>query len=70
MIEEGDRLRLLEERLFLDEVKADVEKKLGVWSGTKKENCLADLKVAVLVKNSLKSYEKTKKDFEESFFNF
>ena len=63
-------LRLIEERLFVEEVEDEVEKKLGSWIGSKKQNCLADLKVAVTVKNALKAYEKNKKDHEKSFFVF
>ena len=70
LVEDGDSLRLMEEKLFVEEVKDEVEKKLGSWIGSKKQNCLADLKVAVTVKNALKAYEKNKKDHEKSFFVF
>ena len=36
LIEDGDSLRLMEERLFITEVKHEVEKKLGSWIGSKK----------------------------------
>ena len=70
LVKDGDSLRLMEERLFVEEVKHEVEKKLGSWIGSRKQNCFADLKVAVTVKNALKAYEKNKKDHEKSFFIF
>ena len=68
--EYGCELRVMEERIFLDLVKSDVEKETGIWKGDRDQNNLADEKIARVVKNALKGYEKNKKNFEDSYFMF
>lgn len=40
------------------------------WSGTVKENKMADTKVAMSIRNSFQNYERDRKDGDVSFFNF
>ena len=70
MSEYGCELRVMEERIFLDLVKSEVEKETGIWKGDRYQNNLADEKIARVIKNALKGYEKNKKDFEDSYFMF
>ena len=51
-------------------VKSEVEKEFGSWTGTLNENKKADILIVTALYNSLKSYEKTRKPYEESFFVF
>ena len=68
--EEGDKLRKIEEKMFTDLVKKEVEKEVGEWRGSKQENNLADFKIVMNVKSSFRTYEKTKQSFEKVFFKF
>ena len=63
-----EKIRKMEEELFLTFVKKDVEDEQGTWVGSVSNNRLADTKVAGIVKTSFKNYEKTKKKFEPAFF--
>ena len=40
------------------------------WSGSLKENKLADEKVAMSIRNSFQNYERDRKGKDVSFFNF
>ena len=68
--EEGDKLRKIEEKMFTDLVKKEVEKEVGEWRVSKQENNLADFKIVMNVKSSFRTYEKTKQSFEKIFFKF
>ena len=63
-----DRIRKIEEELFVTFVKKEVEAEQGTWVGSVDNNRLADRRVAAIVKTSFKNYEKTKKKFEPAFF--
>ena len=65
---EVDRIRKIEEDLFVTFVKKEVEAEHGTWVGSVDNNRLADRRVAAIVKTSFKNYEKTKKKFEPAFF--
>ena len=65
---EVDRIRKIEEELFVTFVKKEVEAEQGTWVGSVDNNRLADKRVAAIVKTSFKNYEKTKKKFEPAFF--
>ena len=65
---EADRIRKIEEELFVTFVKKEVEAEQGTWVGSVENNRLADKRVAAIVKTSFKNYEKTKKKFEPAFF--
>ena len=65
---EADRIRKIEEELFVTFVKKEVEAEQGTWVGSVDNNRLADRRVAAIVKTSFKNYEKTKKKFEPAFF--
>ena len=70
MNDRGDKLRSIEERIFVDVIKEKIVKESGAWKGSKRQNKDADKKVSVLVRNSLKAYEKNKKAYENSYFYF
>ena len=63
------RMMTIEETTF-GVVKSEVEKEFGSWTGTLNENKKADILIVTALYNSLKSYEKTRKPYEESFFVF
>ena len=65
---EVDRIRKIEEELFVTFLKKEVEAEQGTWVGSVDNNRLADRRVAAIVKTSFKNYEKTKKKFEPAFF--
>jgi len=65
---EVDRIRKIEEVLFVTFVKKEVEAEQGNWVGSVDNNRLADRRVAAIVKTSFKNYERTKKKFEPAFF--
>ena len=67
---EGVKLRDIEFKLFLSFAKSEVERELGVWSGTVDQHKLADAKIALSVRNAFKNYEEDKNDYEKSFFDF
>lgn len=66
----GNALRKTEEELFENFVKVEVEQEVGPWTGSKKQNKSADMKIAVIVKSSFRSYEKTRKSYEKGYFKF
>ena len=69
--EEGEKLRKIEEEMFVTFIKQEVEEEIrGPWTGSKEQNRLADFKIALCVKSSFKVYEKTRQLFEKSYFNF
>ena len=68
--EEGEKLRKIEEKMFTELVKKEVEEELGDWSGSKEQNDLADNKISMNIKSSFRVYEKTKASHEKSFFKF
>ena len=68
--ERGSKLRKIEENLFKEVVKFEVEEALGPWTGSAIQNRSADLKISTGIKSSFKSYEKNKQSFEESYFKF
>ena len=65
---EVDRIRKIEQELFVTFVKKEVEAEQGTWVGSVDNNRLADRRVAAIVKTSFKNYEKTKKKFEPAYF--
>ena len=56
--------------MFQELIRREVEDETGSWSGSIDQNQLADMKIASSVRNSLKAYEKNRKNFEESYFKF
>ena len=68
--EEGKKLRKIEEKMFAEQVKKEVEEEVGDWCGLKEQNNLADAKISLNVKSSFRVYEKSKKPFEKSYFKF
>ena len=68
--EDANRLAGIEMEIFGNIVK-DVEKEMDQeWSGTKKENRIADEKVAMSIRNSFLNYERDRKANAPSFFKF
>ena len=67
---EGDRIRVIEEEVFFQSVKAEVENMMGPWCGTPRQNECADSRIAISIKSAFKVYEKNKEDFEDSYFKF
>lgn len=63
-----ERLLAIEMRIFCN-VKKEIEATLGPWSGTARENFMADTKIAQSISSSFKSYEKGMKR-HGSFFDF
>ena len=68
--EAGDAMRKTEEDLFKTFVRLEVEQEMGQWSGSGLQNKAADMKIAVIVKSTFRSYEKTRKPYENSYFKF
>ena len=68
--EDADRLSRIEMEIF-GNIVLEVEKKTEMgWSGSRKENRLADEKVAMSIRNSLHNYERDRKADAPSFFKF
>ena len=65
---EVDRIRKIEQELFVSFVKKEVEAEQGSWIGSVENNRLADKRVAAIVKTSFKNYERIKKKFEPAYF--
>ena len=65
---EVDRIRKIEQDLFVSFIKKEVEAEQGSWIGSVENNRLADKRVAAIVKTSFKNYEKNKKKFEPAYF--
>ena len=65
MNDRGDKLRSIEERIFVDVIKDKIIKESRVCNGSKKQAKDADKKVSVLIRNSLK-YKKNKKAYENT----
>ena len=68
--EAGENLRKTEEDIFKSLVKEEVEKEMGSWTGSEHQNKNADMKVAIIVKNSFRNYENNRKPYEDSYFKF
>ena len=66
--EKKDMLLKIESKIF-SVIKKDVEAETGTWEGTRRQNRLADMKIAACVYNSFKSYSRGMKYWGE-FFNF
>ena len=50
--------------------KVDVVNATGPWIGSSEQNKMADLKISTFVRNSFKSYEKSRPIGEKSYFKF
>ena len=48
--EKGDTLRAIEESVFIEYAKKEIEKKFGPWTGSKSDNKKADLIIALYIK--------------------
>ena len=70
MDEDGNKLRDLEQELFVVFVKNEVEAKQEPWKGSYDNNKLADLRISNIIKTSFKNYEKTKENYEPTYFKF
>ena len=68
--DEGCKLRKIEEQMFTEVVKKEVEEELGDWSGSKDQNDLADNKISMNVKSSFRVYEKIRAKHEKCYFKF
>ena len=68
--EEGNQLREIEEKSFLEFAKEEVENETGQWVGSKVQNRLADNKISSSIKQSFKNYEKTRGSETTSYFKF
>ena len=51
---DGEKIRGIEERIFKDQVRGEVVKELGAWTGSKEQNQLGDFKTAMCIKSSFK----------------
>lgn len=67
---DGEKLRFIEERVFKEFIRKEVEKELGVWNGSREQNKLGDWKTALCIKSSFKVYEKSKDKYQKSYFKF
>ena len=63
-----EKIRKMEEELFLTFVKKEVEDEQGTWVGSVSNNRLADMKVAGIVKTSFKNSRTFKKECAPSYF--
>ena len=70
MTEDGAKMRSIEEGIFVNVVKKEVEEQLGPWKGSPAENKLADMRISGHIKTSFRIYEKSKKDPNVSVFKF
>jgi hypothetical protein len=68
--ENGCRLRKVEEKLFKEFAKDEVEDVLGSWIGSTEQNKSADQRISRYVKSSFRVFEKTLKPPQKSFFKF
>ena len=68
--EKGDRLRTIEETVFIEYAKEEIEKKFGPWKGSKSENKKADAIIASYIKTCFRIYEGTRHPQQQKFFNF
>jgi hypothetical protein len=68
--ENGNRLRRLEEQLFIEFARPLVEEALGCWTGSAIQNKSADVNISNYVKISFKAYEKTRESIQQSYFKF
>ena len=63
-----EELLRIEKKIF-EHVQKEMEEENGSWCGTRKENSIADMKIATHIYNCLRSYERGLKR-QGSFFNF
>ena len=68
--EDAARLEKIEMEIFGNVVSEVEEETKHGWSGSMKENKLADEKVAKSIRNSFQIYEKNRKATATSFFRF
>ena len=66
---EKRKVLLKVESMIFNSVKSQVEDETGKWEGSRKQNRLADKKVATMIYNSFKSYENGLRYYGE-FFKF
>ena len=67
--ESKEELRRIEMKTFKLAKKEFEEKQM--WQGTASDNKVLDKRVALMIKQSMKNYEKNKNvQFEDSFFKF
>ena len=68
---EGIGLRQIEEEIFQEVIKSEVEEELGAWQGNGNQNVLADVKIAKAIRSAFYNYEKSVDvNIDESFFKF
>ena len=67
MNDRGDKLRSIEERIFVDVIKEKIIKESGAWNGSKKQAKDADKNVFVLIRYSLKCSRQTRKLMKTHF---
>ena len=63
-------MRSIEEGIFVNVVKKEVEDQMGPWEGNSAENKLADQKISSHIKTSFRIFEKSKKYPDIAVFNF
>ena len=68
--EKGDALRAIEETVFIEYAKEEIQKKFGPWKGSKSENKKADAIIASYIKTCFRIYEGTRLPLQPKFFNF
>ena len=68
-IQDSVDLRDIEEDMFR-KTKVDVVNATGPWIGSSEQNKMADLKISTFVRNSFKTYEKSRPIGEKSYFKF
>ena len=57
------------ESIIFKSIKPEIEVESGPWEGSRKQNRLGDMKVATIIFNSFKSYERGMR-YKGEFFNF
>ena len=67
--QECAKVREIEEHLFT-KTKGDVINSTGPWIGSSEQNKMADIKIAGMVRNSFKSYERNRPLEEKKWFKF
>ena len=69
--DEGEELRRIEENMFYQIVKQEVEEENGgSWFGSAHQHRIADMKISGYFKSSFKVYEKNKDERETQYFVF
>ena len=70
MTEDGAKMRSIEEGIFVNVVKKEVEEQMGPWKGSPAENKLADMSISGHIKTAFRIYEKSKKCPNVAVFKF